>query len=120
MGFLSGVLLVFFVIDALLLIGIVLIQDESGDGVGGMFGGGSSTPFGSRSGNILTRVTGILGLLFFVLCFGFLWTTRVLDDSDVLGAARRANADAQAQNWWENTSTATDAEVPADAEAVTP
>ena len=38
---LSILLMVLFVISAILLIGIVLLQDEQGDGMGGLFGGGS-------------------------------------------------------------------------------
>jgi preprotein translocase subunit SecG len=45
-----------------------LIQDDKGEGLGGIFGGGSSTPFGSRSGNMLTRFTSIVAVVFFVTC----------------------------------------------------
>ena len=41
MTIVSGILLVIFVISSLLLIAIVLIQDEQGEGMGGLFGGGS-------------------------------------------------------------------------------
>ena len=44
MGFLGILLLIVFVLAALLLIGLVLIQDEGGEGLGGIFGGGSSAP----------------------------------------------------------------------------
>ena len=43
MPILSIILLVFFVVVAFLLVGIVLIQDEQGDGLAGMFGGGSTS-----------------------------------------------------------------------------
>lgn len=62
-------ILVVFVIIAVLLIGLVLLQNEGGNGVGGIFGGSSSSVFGSRSGNVLSKATYILGILFFVLCF---------------------------------------------------
>jgi preprotein translocase subunit SecG len=70
MGILSVVLLVFFVIVAIILILLVLIQDEEGDGLGGIFAGGSGSAFGSRSGNVLTRTTTILGALFLVISIG--------------------------------------------------
>jgi len=70
MGILSIVLLVFFVIVAIMLILLVLIQDEEGDGLGGIFAGGSGSAFGSRSGNVLTRTTTLLGALFLVISIG--------------------------------------------------
>jgi len=70
MGILSVVLLVFFVIVAIFLILLVLIQDEEGDSLGGIFAGGSGSAFGSRSGNVLTRATTVLGALFLVISLG--------------------------------------------------
>jgi preprotein translocase subunit SecG len=69
-GILSIVLLVFFVIVAILLILLVLAQDEEGDSLGGIFAGGSSSAFGSRSGNVMTRATTILGAMFLVISLG--------------------------------------------------
>jgi preprotein translocase subunit SecG len=64
---LNGVLLVFFVIIAILLILLVLVQNEEGDSLGGIFAGGSGSAFGSRSGNVLTRATTVLGAMFLVI-----------------------------------------------------
>lgn len=63
------VLLVAYLIVALLLIGFVLIQQGKGADMGASFGaGGSNTVFGSSgSGNFMTRTTGILATLFFVI-----------------------------------------------------
>lgn len=58
------VAIVFFVLVGILLAAIVLIQDEQGDTIGGLFSGGSNSAFGARSGNILTRTTSVLGALF--------------------------------------------------------
>jgi preprotein translocase subunit SecG len=64
MGFLTVFLSVVFVIVCLLLLIIVLLQDEQGNTVGAIFSGSSSSTFGTEAGNVLTRFTTILGLLF--------------------------------------------------------
>jgi len=64
------VLLVFFVIVSVLLVLMVLVQTEEGSGLGGIFGGGSGSAFGSRSGNVLTRTTTVLGTLFLIISLG--------------------------------------------------
>ena len=52
-------------LSCLLLIGIILIQKSKGGGLGGAFGGGmGETLFGSRAGNVLTKGTIILGIIF--------------------------------------------------------
>ena len=76
MGILSIVLLVSFVIIAVLLILLVLMQDEEGDSLGGIFAGGSGSAFGSRSGNVLTRTTSILGALFLIVSLGLALLSR--------------------------------------------
>ena len=73
MGLLSIVLLVIFALAALLMILVIMLQDDQGEGIGGLFGGGSSSAFGSRSGNILTRFTAILGAIFIVGAFALAW-----------------------------------------------
>ncbi len=63
------VLLVAYLIVALLLVGFVLIQQGKGADMGASFGaGGSNTVFGSSgAGNFMTRTTGILAALFFLI-----------------------------------------------------
>lgn len=99
MGFLSVVLIVIFIATAVLLVGVILLQDEQGEGLGGIFGGGSSTPFGSRSGNVLTRFTSILGAIFLFCAFGIAWVNRSTQAGDVLAAAKKAQA-SQSTEWW--------------------
>ena len=100
MGFLSVFLLVIFVIASLLLIGVVLIQDDQGEGLGGLFGGGA-TSFGSRSGNILTRFTSILAATFLICAFVLAWLNKTPEAGDVLGAARRGAAEeSTVDEWW--------------------
>ena len=69
MGIIGIALLVIFVAAALLMIVVILLQDDQGEGLAGMFGGGGTTPVGSRSGNVLTRFTSILAAVFIVGAF---------------------------------------------------
>ncbi|GAA4876120.1 preprotein translocase subunit SecG [Ferrimonas pelagia] len=63
------VLMVVYLLVALAIIGLVLIQQGKGAGMGASFGAGASaTLFGSSgSGNFLTRTTAVLATVFFVL-----------------------------------------------------
>lgn len=62
-------LLVIFLIVALGLVGLIMLQQGKGADMGASFGAGASaTVFGSNgSGNFMTRMTGILATLFFIL-----------------------------------------------------
>ncbi|MDR1326655.1 MAG: preprotein translocase subunit SecG [Treponema sp.] len=104
MGILSGVLLVVFIIVAVLLILLVLVQNEEGDTLGGVFASGSASVFGSRSGNVLTRATSILGGLFLVLSFGLALMNRTPGTSGVESAARELSTDVSRDWWREDTS----------------
>lgn len=65
----ESILLVLFLLIAIAIIGLVLIQNGKGADMGASFGAGASaTLFGSSgTGNFLTRITSILGLLFFIV-----------------------------------------------------
>lgn len=90
MNALSIFLLVLFIIVSIFLVLIVLVQSEEGDSLGGVFAGGSNTAFGSRSGNILTRISTVLGALFFILSFSLAMLNRSpADDRGVEEAGRR-------------------------------
>ncbi|MDR0444262.1 MAG: preprotein translocase subunit SecG [Treponema sp.] len=99
MGILSVVLLVFFVIIAVLLILLVLIQNEEGDSLGGIFAGGSGSAFGSRSGNVLTRTTTILGSLFLIISLGLALLSRTPGGSGVEEEGRKLSSEAVGTNW---------------------
>ena len=72
------VFLVLLVLDALALIGLVLLQQGKGADVGAAFGSGTSgTVFGSSGGaNFLTRLTTFFAVLFFVLSFSLAYLAK--------------------------------------------
>ena len=78
MGNVEKVFLVLLVLDALALIGLVLLQQGKGADVGAAFGSGSSgTVFGSSGGaNFLTRLTTFFAVLFFVLSFSLAYLAK--------------------------------------------
>ena len=98
MSILGIVLLVFFVIVAILLIALVLVQNEEGDSLGGLFAGGSGSAFGSRSGNVLTRATTVLGALFLILSLGLALINRTPGDKGVEKAGIESNRE-EGSNW---------------------
>jgi preprotein translocase subunit SecG len=100
MSILNILLLVFFVIVAILLILLVLIQNEEGDSLGGIFAGGSGSAFGSRSGNVLTRTTTILGALFLIISLGLALINRTPGGTGVEAAGRTLDTEANS-DWWQ-------------------
>lgn len=64
-----GILIVVYLVIAVAIVALVLIQKGKGADMGASFGAGASaTLFGSAgTGNFLTRTTTILGILFFIL-----------------------------------------------------
>ena len=115
MALIGIVLLVLLVISALLLILLVLVQDDQGEGVGGIFSGGSNTAFGSRTGNVLTRFTTVLAAVFLFCCLGLAWVNRSGDAGNVVGKAREQALSGETTQWWvesDATGTGTDAPAP--------
>ncbi len=100
MGLVSVLLLVVFSITSVLLILIVMMQDEQGEGLGGIFGGGgASGQIGNRKGNILTKTTSVLGVVFILTSFGLAWLNRTPNIGDVEAAARQ-QASGEFEQWW--------------------
>jgi preprotein translocase subunit SecG len=112
MAVINVLLLVFFVIVSILLILLVLLQNEDGDSLGGIFAGGSGSAFGSRSGNILTRTTTILGALFLVISLSLALLNRT-PSSTVEQTAREADSANQTEWWSEETAEQPNLETPA-------
>ena len=104
MSGISIALLVFFIIVALLIVGLVLLQNEEGDSLGGLFSGGSNSAFGSRSGNVLTRATYTLITLFFVVTFFLAWLNKSPGDSGLQKDAQMQQAETATEWWKDNTS----------------
>jgi len=63
-------LAILFAIVSILLIVAVMIQSGK-SGSMGLFGGGGTSSIGSQSGDIMTRITTILGIIFFILTLSF-------------------------------------------------
>jgi len=99
MSVLSVVLLVFFVITAVLLVLLVLIQNEEGDSLGGIFAGGSGSAFGSRSGNVLTRATSVLGALFLIISLGLALLSRTPSGKGVELEGRKLSSGETGASW---------------------
>ena len=92
MGVIGIILLIAFVIICILLVGIVLIQRESGDGLGGLFGSGNSAAFGSRSQTVITKTTYVLTALFFVTTFVLAFLNKAPAGADLDKAAGQTQA----------------------------
>ena len=107
MSGISIALLVFFIIVAFLIVGLVLLQNEEGDSLGGLFSGGSNSAFGSRSGNRLTKATYTLITLFFVVTFFLAWLNKSPGDSGLQQDARIQQAET-ATEWWKEKGASSD------------
>ncbi len=115
----KGILLVAFVIICILLVLLVLAQEPENSGMGGLLGGGNSMAFGAHSASVLTKLTVVFVVLFFVATFGIakVFSNKTTSDAKNLqklsdesavelpaeesGATGAANSEA-AQNghWW--------------------
>ena len=67
MTFWAVVLYAAVILVALLLIALILVQQSKDGGFGGAFGGLGESIFGAQGGSHLTKLTVILGSIFFVL-----------------------------------------------------
>lgn len=66
MGIITGLLQFVLVIVCILLVCVILLQRNKGAGAGVTFGGGEAV-FGADMGNVLTRSTIVLGVLFLAI-----------------------------------------------------
>ena len=98
---LYNILVITLVIVAVLLIGLILLQQGKGADAGAAFGSGSSgTVFGAAgSANFLSHTTAVLAVLFFALALGMAYLARhtgAAPQSVVVQAAQK-QAEQQAQ-----------------------
>lgn len=105
MNTISVVLLVAFVIVCLLLILLVSVQDNGENGMGGLMGGRSTTAFGAHSGNVLTKTTFVLVIMFFALSLGLALTNKKpkLDKDLVPSTTVESSTETTTEtteNWW--------------------
>lgn len=95
MAFIGGLLNILIVICSLFLICIVLIQRGRGGGLAGAFGGlGGSSAFGTKAGDVFTRVTVVTAGIWFVLAMALVIVsnrgqTSAFDDVSTPGASRQ-------------------------------
>lgn len=108
MAIIGVVLLVVFVIVCVLIIGLVLLQKEDGEGLGGIFSGGSNSAFGSRSASVLTKATYVVVTLFFITAFLLAFINRSPGDKGIEEAARLEQGET-ATEWWSETAPAPEA-----------
>lgn len=98
MGIIGTLFLVIFAITAALMITLILLQDEQGEGFGGLFGGGGATPFGAVGGSVLIKATSVLGVLFMLSSLGVAISYKSRDTDNVIGESRAASE--TEQNWF--------------------
>ncbi len=99
MSVISIILLILFVIASLLLIFFVAIQSEGGTGLGGIFGGGSDSAFGSQSSNVLNKFTAILGAAFLVLAIILAVVNKSPSKDSLLDTVKVEQVE-EGQEWW--------------------
>ena len=99
MSVITIILLILFVIASLLLIFFVAIQNEGGTGLGGIFGGGSDSAFGSQSSNVLNKLTAILGATFLVLAIILAIINKGPSTESLLDTVKVEQV-VEGQEWW--------------------
>ena len=113
MGVLSVILLVLFVIVSLLMIFLVAIQDEQSEGLGGIFGGGSNTAFGSHASSVVTKATATLAVVFMILALVVAFVNKSPSQDKLLDSVKTEQVQ-QTTDWWKSSEASTSlVEVPA-------
>ena len=105
MGVISTILLVVFVIVCVLLVLLVLLQNDEGNGMGGIFGGQNTQAFGARSGNVLSKTTYVFVTIFFVLIIGLALLNKTPKasslDAAIQGAAAPVEEATTTTEYWQ-------------------
>ena len=84
MSILIVFLSIILVIVSILVVFLILVQDDQGEGFG-LFGSSGQNPF-STGDNLLSRITAILGIIFFITAFlmALLISRNSVSHSDIL------------------------------------
>ncbi len=91
--------LVIFAITAVLIIILVMLQDEQGEGFGGLFGGGGGgSTFGATGGSVLAKATTILGVLFMVTSLAVAMAYKSGESDNVISESRADSG--TGQDWF--------------------
>jgi preprotein translocase subunit SecG len=101
MAILAVIFIVLFVIISFIMSFFVLVQDEQGDSIGGLFGGGSSaSPFGASSNSMMVRITAILGASFMILSLAVALVVKTPATDNVENAAIKKQAQDNTTDWF--------------------
>jgi preprotein translocase subunit SecG len=93
MIFLKALFIVIEVLCCILLIGLVLLQRSKNEGLGLAFGAGAGESlFGARAGNVLSKATVVLGIVFIAssLMLGILFAQKDKTLMDEIGTGTAA------------------------------
>lgn len=86
--------MILFLLTAVVLILLILIQKGRGGGLAGAFGGpGGHSAFGTKTADIFIKATAVLGAIFFLLSIATAWIMRP-DESEAPAAPPPAPAPA--------------------------
>ncbi|WKC87755.1 preprotein translocase subunit SecG [Borreliella japonica] len=109
MGLVRFCIFMIFVIVSIFIILLILIQDEQGDGIGGVFGGGSSSIFGAKSSSVAVKITGFFIACFFVfvVLLSFMNTRRA--DNSFLDDIKTENKNSS--TFWDNENNESDTNI---------
>jgi preprotein translocase subunit SecG len=80
---------------------MVIIQNESGDSIGGLFAGTSESAFGSRSSSMLVKFTYGLGAAFMVLVFMLALFVYKSPSTDIVIDTARDSIKGEGRDWIE-------------------
>ncbi|MBN1411319.1 MAG: preprotein translocase subunit SecG [Spirochaetales bacterium] len=93
--------LVIVILSAVLTVLLVMMQDEQGEGIDSIFGGGGgNTAFGSRSGNVLTRITTVLAIIFFASTLALALVNRTPREDATLNKALQEQKGGNSASTW--------------------
>ncbi len=99
LNFLVGAANVLMIVTSLFLICLVLIQRGKGGGLAGAFGGvGGSSAFGTKAGDVFTRVTIYSAIFWFALALFLVYTSNSSDRTGRGGAFGAGRSDATADS----------------------